>query len=71
MIICAWRGYGPGGEDWASGPEAPFSRVAFDEEADAPKYAAEDLYGLIDPDPAKAATNVYDMREVIARIVDR
>ncbi len=38
---------------------------------DAPKYAAEDLYGLIDPDPAKAATNVYDMREVIARIVDR
>jgi len=52
-------------------PGAPFSRVAFDEKADAPKYAAEDLYGLIDPDPAKAATNVYDMREVIARIVDR
>src|SRR5216684_1891461 len=47
------------------------SRVAFDEKADAPKFAAEDLYGLIDPDPAKAATNVYDMREVIARIVDR
>ncbi len=52
-------------------PAAPFSRVAFDEKADAPKHAAEDLYGLIDPDPAKAATNVYDMREVIARIVDR
>jgi len=50
---------------------APFSRVAFDAKVDAPKYAAEDLYGLIDPDPAKAATNVYDMREVIARIVDR
>jgi acetyl-CoA carboxylase carboxyltransferase component len=50
---------------------APFSRVAFDAVKDAPKYAAEDLYGLIDPDPAKAATNVYDMREVIARIVDR
>ena len=50
---------------------APFSRVAFDAEKDAPKFAAEDLYGLIDPDPAKAATNVYDMREVIARIVDR
>jgi 3-methylcrotonyl-CoA carboxylase beta subunit len=48
-----------------------FSRVAFDAVKDAPKYAAEDLYGLIDPDPAKAATNVYDMREVIARIVDR
>ena len=50
---------------------APFSRVAFDAKVDAPKYAAEELYGLIDPDPAKAATNVYDMREVIARTVDR
>jgi 3-methylcrotonyl-CoA carboxylase beta subunit len=50
---------------------APFSRMAFDAVKDAPKYAAEDLYGLIDPDPAKAASNVYDMREVIARIVDR
>ncbi len=50
---------------------APFSRVAFDAKVDGPKYAAEDLYGLIDPDPAKAATNVYDMHDVIARIVDR
>ena len=50
---------------------APFSRVGFDAVKDAPKFAAEDLYGLIDPDPAKAATNVYDMREVIARFVDR
>jgi 3-methylcrotonyl-CoA carboxylase beta subunit len=50
---------------------APFSRVTFDAVKDAPKYAAEDLYGLIDPDPAKAATNVYDMHDVIARIVDR
>jgi acetyl-CoA carboxylase carboxyltransferase component len=50
---------------------APFSRVGFDAVKDAPKYAAEDLYGLIDPDPAKAATNVYDMRDVIARIIDR
>src|ERR1700678_461794 len=50
---------------------APFSRRAFDAVKDAPRFAAEDLYGLIDPDPAKAATNVYDMREVIARIVDR
>jgi 3-methylcrotonyl-CoA carboxylase beta subunit len=48
-----------------------FSRVPFDAVKDAPQFAAEDLYGLIDPDPAKAATNVYDMREVIARIVDR
>src|SRR5271170_7258511 len=48
-----------------------FNRVAFDAVKDAPRFAAEDLYGLIDPDPAKAATNVYDMREVIGRIVDR
>ncbi|WP_373283031.1 acyl-CoA carboxylase subunit beta [Edaphobacter acidisoli] len=47
-----------------------FSRVPFDAAKDAPKFAAEDLYGLIDPDPARAATNTYDMREVIARIVD-
>jgi len=46
-----------------------FSRVAFDVVADAPKYAAEDLYGLIDPVPG--SSNIYDMREVIARIVDR
>jgi 3-methylcrotonyl-CoA carboxylase beta subunit len=50
---------------------APFSVVEYDAAKDAPKYAAEDLCGLIDPDPAKAASNVYDMREVIARIVDR
>jgi 3-methylcrotonyl-CoA carboxylase beta subunit len=53
------------------GEDEVFSRVAFDAVKDAPKFAAEDLYGLIDPDPAKAASNVYDMREVIARIVDR
>jgi 3-methylcrotonyl-CoA carboxylase beta subunit len=50
---------------------APFSVAEYDAAKDAPKYAAEDLHGLIDPDPAKAASNVYDMREVIARIVDR
>ena len=48
-----------------------FSRVHYDAKVDAPKYPAEDMYGLIDPDPAKAASNGYDMREVIARIVDR
>ena len=37
--------------------KAPFSVVEFDAVKDAPKYAAEELYGLIDPDPAKAATN--------------
>jgi 3-methylcrotonyl-CoA carboxylase beta subunit len=51
--------------------KAPFSVIEFDAKNDAPRYAADDLYGLIDPDPAKAASNVYDMREVIARIVDR
>jgi 3-methylcrotonyl-CoA carboxylase beta subunit len=50
-------------------PGAPFDRAAYDAEKDAPKYAAEDLYALLDPDPAKASS--YDMREVIARIVDR
>jgi acetyl-CoA carboxylase carboxyltransferase component len=52
----------------ASGQEA-FSRIEFDTARDAPRYAAEDLYGLIDPAPG--ASNLYDMREVIARIVDR
>ena len=52
-------------------PGEVFSRVAFDAVKDVPKYAAEVLSGLIDPDPAKAASNTYDMREVIARIVDR
>ena len=51
--------------------KAPFSVIGYDAVKDAPKFAAEELYGLIDPDPAKAASNVYDMREVIARIVDR
>jgi 3-methylcrotonyl-CoA carboxylase beta subunit len=52
-------------------PGAPFSRTAFDAVKDAPKYAAEGMYGLLDADPARAAVNSYDMREVIARIVDR
>ncbi|MDQ2833404.1 MAG: acyl-CoA carboxylase subunit beta [Acidobacteriota bacterium] len=59
------------GERQGSGRSDVFSRVAYEAKVDAPKYAAEDLYGLINPDPAKAASNVYDMREVIARIVDR
>ena len=46
-----------------------FRRRDFDAERDAPLYAAEGLYGLIDPAPG--ATNIYEMREVIARIVDR
>jgi len=46
-----------------------YSRVAYDAVKDAPKYDAQDLYGLLNPEPG--ASNVYDMREVIARIVDR
>jgi acetyl-CoA carboxylase carboxyltransferase component len=47
----------------------PFSVVAFDSVKDAPRFAGEELYGLLNPTPG--ASNVYDMREVIARIVDR
>jgi 3-methylcrotonyl-CoA carboxylase beta subunit len=46
-----------------------FSRTAYDEKHDAPKYSIEDVYGLLNPAPG--TSNVYDMREVIARIVDR
>jgi 3-methylcrotonyl-CoA carboxylase beta subunit len=46
-----------------------FQRVEFDEQRDAPRFAAEDLYGLLNPAPG--ASNVYEMLEVIARIVDR
>jgi 3-methylcrotonyl-CoA carboxylase beta subunit len=52
-------------------PAAPFSRIPYDAEKDAPKYSAEDLCSLLDSDPARAAVNTYDMREVIARFVDR
>jgi len=52
-----------------STPREAFSRVAYDAKKDAPKFAAEDLYGLLDPTPA--ATNSYDIHDVIARIVDR
>lgn len=46
-----------------------FSRTAFDPAADAPRYSTEDLYGFLNPQPG--ATNIYDMHEVIARLVDR
>jgi 3-methylcrotonyl-CoA carboxylase beta subunit len=50
---------------------APFDRAHYDAAKDAPKYSAEDLYTLIDPDPARASSNTYDMHELIARLVDR
>ena len=46
-----------------------FSVLQFDEARDKPRYGAEELYGFIDPTPG--ASNVYDVRDVIARIVDR
>ncbi len=51
-------------------PEAePFRRRPCDAQTDAPKYPAEDVYALLNPAPG--ASNVYNMREIIARIVDR
>jgi len=46
-----------------------YSRIAYDAARDAPKYDAQDLYCVLNPEPG--ASNIYDMREVIARIVDR
>jgi acetyl-CoA carboxylase carboxyltransferase component len=58
------------GERKAAAPDAEvFRRREFDAVQDAPKFAAEDLYGLLNPEPG--SSNVYNMREVIARIVDR
>jgi 3-methylcrotonyl-CoA carboxylase beta subunit len=52
-------------------PGAPFSRTPYNPEKDGPRYPAEDLYSLLDPDPAKSAANTYDMHELLARILDR
>ncbi len=53
------------------GPVAPFDRAAYDPDRDAPRFAAQELYALLDPDPAKGAGNSYDMHEVVARLLDR
>jgi 3-methylcrotonyl-CoA carboxylase beta subunit len=53
------------------GVRAPFDRIPFDLERDAPKFSPKDLYALLDPDPAKSAGSSYDTHEVIARLVDR
>ncbi|MGA7860078.1 MAG: acyl-CoA carboxylase subunit beta [Terracidiphilus sp.] len=58
------------GERHGTGPGVElYSRVACDPKIDAPKFSAEGVYGLLNPAPG--ASNVYDMHEVIARIVDR
>jgi 3-methylcrotonyl-CoA carboxylase beta subunit len=46
-----------------------FNSIEFDATRDAPAYPSYDMYSLLDPAPG--ASNVYDMREVIARLVDR
>jgi 3-methylcrotonyl-CoA carboxylase beta subunit len=56
---------------WGHSEHAPFDRIAFDAKNDSPHYPASELHALLDPDPAKAAVNSYDMHDVIARIVDR
>jgi 3-methylcrotonyl-CoA carboxylase beta subunit len=53
------------------GPGAPFDRAHYDPHKDAPRFAPQELYALLDPDPVKGAANSYDIHEVIARIVDR
>ena len=49
--------------------EESFNRTEFDPERDAPNFPTEELYGLLNPAPG--TSNVYNMRDVIARIVDR
>jgi 3-methylcrotonyl-CoA carboxylase beta subunit len=53
------------------GPSAPFDRAPFDPLRDAPRFAPQELYALLDPDPVKGAGHSYDIHEVIARLVDR
>jgi acetyl-CoA carboxylase carboxyltransferase component len=57
------------GERQKAAAAEAFSRVPYDPVRDVPKFAAEDVYGLLNPETG--ASNVYDMREIIARIVDR
>jgi 3-methylcrotonyl-CoA carboxylase beta subunit len=53
------------------GPSAPFDRAPFDPQRDGPRFAEQDLYALLDPDPVKGAGHSYDIHEIIARLVDR
>ncbi len=53
----------------ACASEERFSRIVYDAKRDAPKCALEDVYALLNPAPG--ASNIYDMREVIARVADR
>ena len=57
------------GDRQASTDRKPFSQIAFNPQQDAPLYPAEDLYTMLNPAPG--ATSTYEMREIIARLVDR
>jgi len=57
------------GQRAVSPSHAVFRRRDFDPASDAPRFPAEEVYSLMNPAPG--ASNVYDMREIIARIVDR
>ena len=53
-------------EKMGARPEAPFDRA----EAVAPRYEAEEIYGIFDGVLGNDAARQYDMREIIARVVD-
>jgi acetyl-CoA carboxylase carboxyltransferase component len=63
------RGVPPANSGTTTGAHEVFNSIPFDAERDAPRFASEDVYGLLNPEAC--ASNVYDMREVIARLVDR
>jgi len=46
-----------------------FNTQPFDALRDAPRFSGDDLHALLNPAPG--ASNLYDMHEVIARLVDR
>jgi 3-methylcrotonyl-CoA carboxylase beta subunit len=53
------------------GAGAPFDRAPFDARRDAPRFAPQEMYALLDPDPGKGSAGSYDMHEVLARLLDR
>ncbi len=53
-------------EKMGSRPEAPFNRIASVE----PRYPADEVYGIFDGGSDNAPARQYDMREIIARVVD-
>ena len=50
-------------------PIGRYSHKAYDASSDSPKFPLEDVLGLLNPAPG--ASNTYNMREIIARVVDR